>query len=122
MRVERYIFFLIAAWLFASCASEPEPVVTEDTRNLVSLGNPYVYYDTIEEAVKAAGFEMSVPESFGKYIDRHIATIADDMIEVTYYDEAGNEGFSIRKTAAFQRRSADGHSRCPHWDRPYPFR
>ena len=90
-----------------TAVTEPEPVVTEDTGNLVSLGNPYVYYDTIEEAVKAAGFEMSVPESFGKYIDRHIATIADDMIEVTYYDEAGNKGFSIRKTAGTNDPSGD---------------
>lgn len=85
-----------------------EPVVTEDTddmEDITFLGNPYVEYDTLEEAVQAVGFDMTVPESFGEFTDRHIATVLDDMIEVTYYNTAGNEGLSIRKSIGTEDNS-----------------
>ena len=87
--------------------TENEPAVTDDTGELVSLGNPYMDYDTLEEAVQAVGFEMSIPESFDTYTDRHIATVLGEIIEVTYYDAAGNEGFCIRKSIGTEDNSGD---------------
>lgn len=93
--------------------TEGEPIVimsaAEDTDSDFSAAwsSPYMEYDTMEEASQTAGFDMTVPESFGIYADRHIATVFDDMIEVTYYDEAGNEGFRVRKTAGADDPSGD---------------
>jgi len=82
-----------------------EPAVTEKTDDFAFLGNPYVEYDTLEEAVQAVGFDMSVLESFGEFTDRHIATVLDDMIEVTYYNTAGNVGLRIRKSIGTEDNS-----------------
>ncbi|MBP3856004.1 MAG: hypothetical protein IK990_10395 [Ruminiclostridium sp.] len=93
--------------------TDTEPVASESTENTEGSEamdiwcNPYMDYDTLEEAVQAVGFEMSVPESFGAYTDRHIATVSGEIIEVTYYDAAGNEGFCIRKSIGTEDNSGD---------------
>lgn len=70
--------------------------VPEET-DTVQLGNPLEYYDTLEEAVQAVGFDITAPESIGKYTDRTICVIAGDMIEITYTDSDGDPGAYIRK-------------------------
>ena len=91
--------------LQTTAAPEQTSAITD--MPLEMAGNPYAEYDTLEEAAAVVGFDISVPESFGIYTDRHIATIFDDMTEVTYYDEKGTEGFSIRKTVGSDDPSGD---------------
>lgn len=96
-------------------ATVTEPAVTETQPTVMStelttsettggmsilmVGNPFVEYDTFDEMVKAAGFEVSVPESFGEYKNRSFAVCCESLAEITYRDASGTEGLNIRKSA-----------------------
>ncbi len=74
---------------------------------MVQLGNPLEYYDTLEEAVKAAGFDITAPESFGKYTERCFCVINGEIIEISYSDSDGNSGPYIRKQKGTEDPSGD---------------
>ena len=74
------------------------PADTDDEGAAVDWINPFTACATIEEATQTAGFDMSVPESFGVFTDRVITVIGGDLIDVTYYDKDENEGPCIRKS------------------------
>ena len=58
--------------------------------------NPYEIVDTLDEASKIAGFNLSVPATYGDYKKQVIQAIEDDMIEVIYFEEESeNEGLRI---------------------------
>ncbi|MBQ7534564.1 MAG: hypothetical protein IJT43_02995 [Stomatobaculum sp.] len=65
-------------------------------------GNPFISCETMEEAEEIAGFRMEYPEETPlaeKYPVRDITAIENDMIQVICFDDAGNEGFRVRKAA-----------------------
>lgn len=77
------------------------------------ISNPFVEYDTLEAAGKAAGFEMTAPEKFGDYTERTIRAMKDQMIEVIYSENAENGAGSqirIRKAAGTGDISGDYNS------------
>ena len=59
--------------------------------------NPFVTYQSLEEAEKAAGFALHVPESFEGAARREIAVIDGRIIDVTYLDGEDNRILTIRK-------------------------
>ena len=70
--------------------------------------NPYEIVDTLEEASKIAGFDLSVPATYGDYKKQVIQAIEDDMIEVIYFEEESeNEGLRIRKAKGTDDISGD---------------
>ena len=70
--------------------------------------NPYEIVDTLEEASKIAGFDLSVPATYGDYKKQVIQAIEDDMIEVIYFEEESeNEGLRIRKAKGNDDISGD---------------
>ena len=70
--------------------------------------NPYEIVDTLDEASKIAGFNLSVPATYGDYKKQVIQAIEDDMIEVIYYDEnSEHEGLRIRKAKGTDDISGD---------------
>ncbi|WP_288222571.1 DUF4367 domain-containing protein [Fusobacterium polymorphum] len=70
--------------------------------------NPYEIVDTLGEASKIAGFDLSVPATYGDYKKQVIQAIEDDMIEVIYFEEESeNEGLRIRKAKGTDDISGD---------------
>ena len=65
-------------------------------------GNPFIPCGSLEEAAGLAGFTMEVPEETAlmeQYPVRDITSIKDTMIQVIFFDDAGKEGFRMRKAA-----------------------
>ena len=69
--------------------------------------NPYEIVDTLDEASKIAGFNLSVPATYGDYKKQVIQAIEDDMIEVIYFNDTDNEGLRIRKAKGTDDISGD---------------
>jgi len=62
----------------------------------------------LDEASKIAGFNLSVPATYGDYKKQVIQAIEDDMIEVIYFDaEKTHEGLRIRKAVGTDDISGD---------------
>ena len=74
----------------------------------VGAPNPYEIVDTLDEAAKIAGFSLEAPTEYADYNSLVIQAIADDMIEVIYFDaEKTHEGLRIRKANGTDDISGD---------------
>jgi len=51
------------------------------------IPNPFVTYETMEEAEKAAGFEFDVPQTAEGLSIKEISCVSNEMIQVVYGDE-----------------------------------
>ena len=86
---------------------------TAETTNVtqeqdVGVPNPYEIVDTLDEAAKIAGFSLEAPTEYADYNSLVIQAIADDMIEVIYFDaEKTHEGLRIRKANGTDDISGD---------------
>ena len=70
--------------------------------------NPFEIVDTLDEAAKIAGFSLEAPTEYADYKSIVIQAIADDMIEVIYFDaEKTHEGLRIRKANGTDDISGD---------------
>ena len=70
--------------------------------------NPFEIVDTLDEAAKIAGFSLETPTEYADYNSLVIQAIADDMIEVIYFDaEKTHEGLRIRKAVGTDDISGD---------------
>ena len=70
--------------------------------------NPFEIVDTLDEAAKIAGFSLETPREYADYNSLVIQAIADDMIEVIYFDaEKTHEGLRIRKANGTDDISGD---------------
>ena len=74
----------------------------------VGVPNPFEIVDTLDEAAKIAGFSLEAPTEYADYNSLVIQAIADDMIEVIYFDaEKTHEGLRIRKANGTDDISGD---------------
>lgn len=90
---------LAAALLFTGCGSQESG----------ELANPFVEYDTIEEAEEAVGFDITVPDSIDGYSKRIIRVDSQDqLIEVIYQNEQNeDQEIRIRKAVGTDEISGD---------------
>ncbi len=73
---------------------------TEDatgTEENSQIANPFVEYDTVEEALQHLDFTVVVPESIDGYTDTYIAVMDDTMFQITYQNS--DSEICIRKQA-----------------------
>lgn len=77
-----------------------------DTSDLTQYCNPYAEYDTLAEAEKAAGFDITVPDSYGGYTEPYYAVIEGKILEVQYYN-GDDRGMVIRKSRGSEDISGD---------------
>lgn len=61
----------------------------------VQIPSPFTDHDTLDQAAKAAGFELTVPEKVGGSPRRDVQTMGKEMIQVFYGD--GEDQICIRK-------------------------
>lgn len=86
----------------------PSQTGTESSQpDLTQIVNPFQKFAALEEAEKAAGFEIEIPDSFGGFSERSFAVLFGEMIEVRYLDPDGNTGLCIRKAGGTEDVSGD---------------
>lgn len=69
----------------------------EEQQGGVQSANPYVDYETLADAAKAVGFELSAPETVAGYPGKKSIQVVDSsMIQIVYTDGSGNRLF-VRK-------------------------
>ena len=71
------------------------------------IANPFVTYQSLEEAEKAAGFALPAPERFEGAGRREIAVIDGRIIDVTYLDGEDNRVLTVRKGTGEEDISGD---------------
>lgn len=77
-----------------------------DSSDFVQSGNPYAEYDTLAEAETAAGFNITVPDSYGEYTEPFYAVIEGKILEVQYY-HGDDYGMCVRKARGSEDISGD---------------
>ena len=103
---------LLCLTIVACGKNEEAKQETAETMNVTQeqdygVPNPYEIVDTLDEASKIAGFNLSVPATYGDYKKQVIQAIEDDMIEVIYFNDTDNEGLRIRKAKGTDDISGD---------------
>ncbi len=90
---------LAAALLLTGCGSQKSG----------EIADPFVEYDTIEEAEEAVGFDITVPDSIDGYSKRIIRVDSQDqLIEVIYQNEQNeDQEIRIRKAVGTDEISGD---------------
>ena len=63
----------------------------------VQLANPFVGYDTLDEAAAAAGFGLSAPEQIDGYDAPAVQLMNGEMLQLIF--RSGDDRLIIRKTA-----------------------
>lgn len=103
---------LCAVCLFglAACDGSKAPVPAGSDEPVGSIEaqivNPFVSYDTLEDAAAVTGFDFVVPASMDGYTDRNIQVMDGKMIQVTFIDERGSM-LILRKAAGSDDISGD---------------
>ena len=111
--MKKILLMLLLCLAVVSCGKKDEVTdeVTEaSTTQAQDYGvpNPFEIVDTLDEAAKIAGFSLEAPTEYADYNSLVIQAIADDMIEVIYFDaEKTHEGLRIRKAVGTDDISGD---------------
>ena len=99
---------LCAMCLFSLAACGSKAPVEEEGSAEVGMVNPFVTYDTLEDACAAAGFDMTVPETIEACPVESIQVMNNSLIQITYYDsEADGNRVVLRKAAGVDDISGD---------------
>lgn len=99
---------LCALCLFSLAACGSKAPVEEEGSAELGMVNPFVTYDTIEDACAAAGFDISVPETIEGCPIESIQVMNGSLIQITYYDsEADGNRIVLRKAAGVDDISGD---------------
>ena len=94
--MKKFVAVLVGAVITMSAmpmAFAAETTAVNDT--IIGMPNPFVDYDTLEEAEKAVGFEINVPESIDGYSEKLISVMDGKMIQVVFAE--GDKQICIRK-------------------------
>lgn len=84
-----------------ACGTAPEKKNSEPSSAAsVQMANPYVEYSSLEEAEKAAGFELVIPKTFEEQAELKIGVIDSRLLEVEV-SEKGNT-ITLRKAEAVE--------------------
>ena len=77
-----------------------EKMTEAQTEEMVQLANPFVSYDSMEEAEKAAGFSFTFGKSLytGVYKADTFTVIDGQMMDVTYQADGTDDMITIRQT------------------------
>ena len=111
--MKKILLMLLLCLAVVACGKKeevPEEVTEASTTQAQDYGvpHPFEIVDTLDEAAKIAGFSLEAPTEYADYKSIVIQAIADDMIEVIYFDaEKTHEGLRIRKAVGTDDISGD---------------
>ena len=72
-------------------------VPVEDQSGSDQVANPWLEQETLEDAKKATGFAIEVPDPLSGYSDMSIQTLEKEMIQVIYQGKTEENCVTIRK-------------------------
>ncbi len=78
---------------------------SKESKENTQIANPFKDYETMEEAEKAAGFDMTVPETLDKREVTLIQVMNDKMIQVFYGED--EDRVIVRKAEGSEDISGD---------------
>lgn len=91
----------------AACGTGGNPTPQDsDSQSDVQVPNLFTDCDTLADAAREAGFELTVPDAVNGAADRLIRVADSKMIEVIY-QTSGNEAARIRKALGDEDISGD---------------
>ena len=67
--------------------------------------NPFVDYETLKDAVKAAGFDFTVPDKVAGYSEKLVQLMSGKMLQVSFRN--GDSRLTVRKQAGDEDISGD---------------
>lgn len=79
--------------------------INTEAQNDVQIPNPFVDYETLEDAAAAAGFELTAPDTLDSYPQRTVQTMSKEMIQIFY--ENDEHSVLVRKAAGDSDISGD---------------
>ena len=94
------LFCTLIVVSLAACARK-----TSKEEPLMQIPNPFVDYDTLEAAAKAAGFELKAPSSVKGFSEKLIQVCDGEMIQVIFLN--GDDRLFIRKAEGSEDISGD---------------
>ncbi len=100
--MNKKLILVLSLFLLAGCSSN---VKTETTKKenetkkeeTTTIANPFKDCDSLEDAAKIAGFELSCPDTVMESDSILIQAVENDMIQVIYY-QGEDEVLRIRKS------------------------
>ena len=107
--MKKILLILLLCLAVIACGKKEEVAEVSTTQSQdYGVPNPFEIVDTLDEAAKIAGFSLETPTEYADYNSLVIQAIADDMIEVIYFDaEKTHEGLRIRKANGTDDISGD---------------
>jgi len=94
------LFCTLIVVSLAACAGK-----TSKEEPLMQIPNPFVDYETLEAAAKAAGFELKAPSSVKGFSEKLIQVCDGEMIQVIFLN--GDDRLFIRKAEGSEDISGD---------------
>ena len=94
------LFCTLIVVSLAACAGK-----TSKEEPLMQIPNPFVDYDSLEAAAKAAGFELKAPSSVEGFSEKVIQVCNGEMIQVVFLN--GDDRLFIRKAEGSDDISGD---------------
>ena len=76
-----------------------------DSENMAQMPNPFEVCDTLADAGKIAGFDMTVADGLDNFEVAEISAIEDDMIQIIY--QYGDNEIYVRKGTGIEDISGD---------------
>lgn len=80
---------------------------SSDAQESMQLANPWIDFDSLEEAEADALLQIELPESYQNFDHRIYRSMHGEMLEIIYQDADGQEGFRIRKSRGSEDISGD---------------
>ena len=93
--MKKYVVLLIILLLFTGCGASGEPVETTEAPQTLQLANPWVRYDSLEEAEAAVGFPFGMALEIGTFRAESFRVMSGKLLEVGYRD--GDFTVTVRK-------------------------
>lgn len=90
-----FVCLILITLILTGCGTSEMLPETTEAPQLVQLANPWVSYDTLDEAEKAAGFSLSMCSEIGAFRAETFRVMNGQLLEACYRD--GDFAVTVRK-------------------------
>ena len=84
------------SYAYEATPSEAADESISDNADGVGIANPFVSFDSLEDAKGYTGIELSIPEEYSERYETDITAVRDMMVQVIFFEDDA-EVFRIRK-------------------------